>query len=247
MSRVCLKILRAAAAGPKVAEFRLSRQRTPAAPASCRLVYMKFFDISVPISSELPIYEGDPPTQIDLWEEMARGAQADVRSLRMGTHTGTHVDAPSHFLAGAPSVDMLDLDACIGPAQVLDLTGLAGERIDRADLKRGLFAGVTRLLLKTRNSELWQLRRFEPRFAALTEAAAELLVERGVRLVGIDYLSIGPSDDPGPVHRILLAAGVVILEGLDLSAVAAGPYTLACLPLRLLGAEGAPARAILMA
>ena len=114
---------------------------------------MKFIDISVPVSPELPIYEGDPPTQINVWEEMARGAQADVRWFRMGTHTGTHVDAPAHFIPGAPSVDTLDFEACIGPAQVLDLTGLAEERIDRADLEHSLVAGVPRLLLKTRNSE----------------------------------------------------------------------------------------------
>ncbi len=208
---------------------------------------MRYYDISVPVAPSLPVYEGDPPTELALWQEMARGDLADVRALRMGVHTGTHVDAPAHFLAGGATIDRIELGACVGPALVLDLSAYQGELIGAAELAAVVPAGAERLLLRTRNSSLWQRPGFDPSFVALSEDAATLLVGRGLRLVGIDYVSIAPAADPGPVHRILLGAGVVVLEGLDLSGVAAGGYTLVCLPLRLQDAEAAPARAMLIA
>jgi arylformamidase len=208
---------------------------------------VKYFDISVPISPALPIYDGDPPIEISLWGQMAQGAIADVRTLRMGLHTGTHVDAPAHFLPGADLIDRLDLEACYGPAQVVDLTQLGHALVTPADLDGRLIPGVPRVLIRTTNSALWRRQAFQPSFVALSEEAACLLVERGVRLVGIDYLSVAPAADPAPVHRILLSAQAVILEGLDLSVVPEGRYTLICLPLRLEGTEAAPARAILIA
>jgi arylformamidase len=208
---------------------------------------MRYFDISVPVSDGLVTYAGDPPIHVELWHSMAQGAIADVRTLSMGVHTGTHIDAPAHFLPGGKTIDELDLETCFGPVQVMDLTAVAGGLIDRASLEAGLTPGVARVILKTRNSALWSLPAFDPGFVALLPDAAELLVERSIRLIGVDYLSVAPSPDPVSVHRILLSAGVVILEGLDLSSVPAGQYTLACLPLRLLGAEAAPARAILIA
>ena len=206
---------------------------------------MTYFDISVPISNSLVTYAGDPPIHLELWHAMAQGAIADVRTLSMGVHTGTHIDAPAHFIPGGKTIDELDLETCHGQVQVLDLTDVAGELIDRASLELKLTADVDRVILKTRNSSLWSQSAFDPRFVALSPDAAELLVERRIRLVGVDYLSVAPSSDPVSVHRVLLGAGVVILEGLDLSIVPAGAYILACLPLRLQGAEAAPARAIL--
>jgi arylformamidase len=204
-------------------------------------------DISVPISNTLPTYAGDPPIDLELWHSMARGDIADVRTLSMGVHSGTHIDAPSHFIPGGPTIDQIDLDACCGPAQVLDLSDSPQSPIDAAVIAQRLEPGVARVLLKTQNSRLWDRRDFDPNFLALAPDAAELLVQRNVRLIGIDYLSIAPSADPVTPHRILLSAGIVIVEGLDLARVAAGRYTLTCLPLRLADAEAAPARAVLTA
>ncbi|HTE87099.1 MAG TPA: cyclase family protein [Dehalococcoidia bacterium] len=207
---------------------------------------MEIFDISVPISKALPTYEGDPPIDLELWHSMARGDLADVRTLDMGVHSGTHLDAPSHFIPGGRTIDQVDLDTCYGPAQVLDLTAADTPLIGREQLAGSLAPDVVRVLLKTKNSGLWTRAEFDPSFVALAPDAAQYLVERGVRVIGIDYLSIAPFADPTTVHRVLLAAGVVILEGLNLSAVPAGHYTLACFPLRLAAAEAAPARAILI-
>jgi arylformamidase len=208
---------------------------------------MRYYDISVPVSASLPVYDGDPPVELALRQAMARGDIADVRSLSMGVHCGTHLDAPAHFLPGGTTIDRTDPMAGIGPAVVIDLSSLAGETIGRADLASRLPAGVERVLLRTRSSALWRQATFSQDFVALAPEAAALLVEHRLRLVGIDYLSIAPASDPGPVHRALLQAGVLILEGLDLSAVPAGSYTLVCLPLRLEGAEAAPTRAVLLA
>lgn len=206
---------------------------------------MKIYDVSVPITATLPIYEGDPPTQIEAVARTAHGDLANVSRITIGSHTGTHVDPPSHFLDGAPSVDALPLEVLIGPALVIDLTqasGISAAELDAA----GVPAGTERLLLKTRNSQLWQTGGFRKDFLGLREEAARRLVEWGVRLVGIDYLSIAPYDNPRAAHLPLLQAGVVILEGLDLSAIRPGRYTLVCLPLKIQGGDGAPARAVLI-
>jgi arylformamidase len=208
---------------------------------------MTYFDISVPLSSDLPVYSGDPQLRIELVQSMAKGAVADVRSLTMGTHTGTHVDAPAHFIQGGRTVDELRFDDCIGPAQVLDLSAENLGDIEPQQLAGALDPRVPRVLLRTRNSELWRKKTFDSSFTALSEPAARYLVDQGIKLVGIDYLSIAPFGAPAAVHRDLLNAGIVILEGLNLSEVPAGNYTLICLPLKLRGAEGAPARAILVA
>jgi arylformamidase len=208
---------------------------------------MGWIDVSVPLRDGMVVYEGDPPARIERVAEIARGDMANITHLDLGAHTGTHVDAPAHFLPGGAGADRLPLDVLIGPAVVADLTARAGD-IDAAALGAvDLPDGTERLLLKTRNSALWARDAFVPEFAGLTDAAARELVARGVRLVGIDYLSIAPSGDPAPTHRTLLGAGVVIVEGLDLRAVAPGRYELVCLPLRIAGADGAPARALLRA
>ncbi|HEY6056738.1 MAG TPA: cyclase family protein [Candidatus Limnocylindrales bacterium] len=206
---------------------------------------MDWLDISVPVGPETPIFEGDPPFRRELAAAISRGDVCNVSHLDFGAHTGTHVDAPSHFIEGAPATDTIPLDALVGPAWVVDATGHA-TTIDVAGLARlPIPEGEQRLLFKTAAADLWSEGEFSKAFVGLSGDAATALVERGVRLVGSDYLSVAPFGDPAPTHRALLDAGVVILEGLDLRAIPPGPYDLVCLPLRLVGSDGAPARAIL--
>jgi len=165
----------------------------------------------------------------------------------MSCHTGTHVDAPHHFLNNGITVDDLSLDLLVGRAYVLylpDVSMITASALMQADIP----PRTRRLLFKTRNSQLWadNNREFQTDYVALSVDAAELLVDRNVKLVGIDYLSIAPYKMSTQVHSILLDAGMVIIEGLDLSRVSQGRYTLHCLPLKLGGADGAPARAILV-
>ncbi|MGI8727316.1 MAG: cyclase family protein [Solirubrobacterales bacterium] len=203
---------------------------------------MKLYDISVPITEEMPIYHDNPGFGIELASAIARGDGANVSELRMGAHTGTHVDGPSHFYDGRAGTEMLPVEPMIGPCAVVEIAE-PGAAIDRGTLEgAGVPGGVRRLLLKTPNSKLWVRSEFTGEFVRLDESGAEWILERGVELIGIDYLSIGDAD----AHRALLAANVVALEGLDLRAVEPGPYTLVCLPLRLVGSDGAPARAVLI-
>jgi arylformamidase len=190
------------------------------------------------------VYEGDPGVEVAPRLEIARGDTANVSLLSMGSHTGTHVDAPVHFIEGGATVEALPLDVLIGPALVAEV---GCERlIGRRDLEAMPLDGQSRLLLKTRNSALWAAGDFSRDFVALDLEGARHLTERGLRLIGIDYLSIEAFHSPGhPVHRHLLGAGVVILEGLDLSRVAPGVYELVCLPLPVRGIDGAPCRAVL--
>jgi arylformamidase len=187
------------------------------------------------------VYPGDPEVNVDLVRSIADGDDADLSHLDLGAHTGTHVDAPRHFLAGAAGADALPLDVLIGAAWVADATGVSGD-VDLAALDAlDVPPGTERLLLRTRNSALWAREAFSPEFASVAPDAASALVERGIRLVGIDYLSVG---DP-ETHRTLLGAGVVVVEGLDLRRAPIGACRLICLPLRLVGLDGAPARAVL--
>ena len=192
------------------------------------------------------MWPGDPRVVVEPVARVEDGDVAAVSRLALGTHTGTHVDPPAHFLAGGITVDELPLDVLVGPALVADATGDAP--IDAARLEQlDLPAGTTRLLLKTRAAGV------APSGSRGNVAApglvapdgAEWLVARGVRLVGVDTLSIEPAGADYPVHRILLGAGVIIVEGLDLAAAPPGPYELVCLPLRITGGDGAPARAVL--
>jgi arylformamidase len=206
---------------------------------------MKIIDVTVPIRSGMIVYEGDPPVQRTLAQSIAGGAICNVSRLACGVHTGTHIDAPVHFIEGAAGIEATPLDALIGDACVVDATGITAD-IDAVTLSRlAIPADATRLLFKTPNSRLWERDAFSPDFFGLAEDAARELVRRGVRLVGIDYLSIAPKADPAPTHIALLSAGVVIVEGLDLRAVTPGAYRLVCLPLLLEGSDGAPARALL--
>lgn len=208
---------------------------------------MRLYDISVPLSPNLPAYAGDPPIEFQPWTQLATGDSYNLTRVSLGSHSGTHIDAPSHFLPNAPGIEAIDLSTCIGPALVIDLCGCGLRPLEPDDLEPALPAGTQRLLLKTANSALWRLPQPPRNVASLTPPAAELLIERGVALAGIDYLSVAPASDPGTVHRLLLGAGIIILEGLDLNAVPAGRYTLLCPPLRFDGLDGAPVRALLIA
>lgn len=209
----------------------------------------RILDISLPVGPDMLVWPGDPPVAVEATARIARGDTANVSELRLGSHTGTHVDPPAHFLDGEGTADELPLDALVGDAVVADLTGRAGpvgpDDLDGLQLP----AGTARLLIKTDNSALWARRplEFPDDYVALSAAGARWVVDHGIRLVGTDFLSIEERHAPGhPAHVTLLSARVVILEGLDLSAVAPGAYTLACLPLKLAGGDGAPARAVLV-
>ena len=207
---------------------------------------MKIYDITVPIYAKMPVYEGDPGVKIDAWSAFAKGDSSNVSMLNFGAHTGTHVDAPAHFIEGARKIDALSLEVLIGAARVIrvpdDLTEITSEFLERGDL-----SGVERLIFHTRNSAFWS-EGFRKDFTHLLPEAAQLLVERGVKLVGTDYLSIEKfHSGHHKTHLTLLANNVVIVEGLNLSDVPEGDYELICLPLKIAdgSGDGAPARAVL--
>jgi arylformamidase len=207
---------------------------------------MKVYDVSVPLRAGMPTYDGEPGPVLDFRSLLSRGDSMTISALSLGSHTGTHVDAPAHFLDGAPGVDSLPLDALVGPAYVAEFGG--DVHITGADLdSMAIPPDCRRLLLKTPNSRFWDDDSFHQEFIALAPDAAEALAERDIRLVGIDYLSIERFHaDPHDVHETLLGKGVVIVEGLDLRRIAPGPYLLVCAPLNVVGAEGAPARTFLI-
>lgn len=208
---------------------------------------MPIHDISLPISESLVVWPGDPAIQITQPSHLNRGDEATVSRLDMGAHTGTHVDAPAHFVPDGVGVDGLDLDLLVGPALVVH--ALESDALS-ADVLEGLSipAGTKRVLFCTHNSERWARgeTEFWTDYVGVTDEGAQWLIARGVRLVGIDHLSVAPFDELVPPHRTLLGAGLVVVEGLDLSNVAPGIYHLVCLPLKIVGGDGAPARAILI-
>jgi arylformamidase len=203
---------------------------------------MQIHDISVPIHPGMIIYEGNPGVELERVDSIPDGAQANVSRPTLGVHTGTHVDAPLHFIEGGPGSESLELEQLIGPATVVDASAAESD-LDEETL-RGLDipSGAERVLLKTKNGRLWAGGVFTRDFIRLTGSGARFVIGLGVRVIGIDFLSIGDSE----AHRELLGAGVVPLEGLDLRAVEPGDYELVCLPLRLEGSDGAPARAVLL-
>jgi len=208
---------------------------------------MHTYDISLTISPSLPTWPGDPPIVLERVEKIEDGSNANVSRLDMGVHTGTHVDAPYHFLPDGKSVEQLNLSLLTGRAYVLHLP--EADLITAAALEAAQIPPRTRrVLFKTRNSGYWtrQERDFQTGFVGISPDGAAYLIKRGVKLVGVDYLSVAPYKQSRPTHEIFLSAGVVIVEGLDLSRVSQGRYTLFCLPLKLAGSDGAPARAILV-
>jgi arylformamidase len=208
---------------------------------------MRMYDISVGVSPEIPVWPGDPPVKLERVKSMEDGEEANVSQLQSGVHVGTHIDAPIHFVEGGQSVDMIPLKSLLGRAYVVDLR--KADVLDAQALESARIPPRTRrLLFKTKNSDHWvnEERKFQRDFVAVDASGAEWLVKKGVKLVGVDYLSVAPFNDGVATHRILLEAGVVIVEGLNLARVSKGRYTLYCLPVKLMGSDGAPARAVLV-
>jgi arylformamidase len=210
---------------------------------------MTIYDVSVPLSAATPTYPGDPTIEITPWLELKRDDAANVSLLHFGAHSGTHVDAPAHFIEGGSKVEALPLDTLLGEVTVVevphDMMAIDGDFVIN-----NCRLGWERILFKTRNSSFWKNREegFRADYTYLEPNAARRLIAMGIQLVGIDYLSIEQfASNNFETHWILLSNGVVILEGLDLRNVPAGPYELICLPLRIAGGsgDGAPARAVL--
>jgi arylformamidase len=198
-------------------------------------------DVSVPIHSGMVTFPGNPEVALERVQSLERGDEATLSRLALGLHTGTHVDAPSHFIPQGAAVDALPIEALVGPARVIEVRdprAVTAEELALNDFARG-----ERVLFKTANSpRCWQTPTFVSDYVALSPSGARLLAALGVRTVGIDYLSIAAMDQGREVHRILLSAGVCIIEGLDMTQAAPGTCDLFCFPLRIAGAEGAPAR-----
>jgi arylformamidase len=208
---------------------------------------MTIYDISLTVTPTLPVWAGDPPVRLTQPSHLERGDICTITRIDISAHTGTHLDAPAHFIRGGATVETLDLEALIGPARVVDARGrghLTAEALEALAIP----PGVERLLLRTENSALWQRGEtaFAEDFIAIAPGGAAWLVDHGVKLVGIDYLSVGSFDNGIPTHEILLNAGVIAVEGLDLSAIEPGEYQLICLPIKIGGADGAPCRAVLI-
>ena len=204
------------------------------------------WDITLALSARLPTYLGDPSYKRRLVQAIADGSTADVSLLTLSAHIGTHVDAPSHLFSGGKTVDELDLEVMVGPALVVEFTGqgpITREFLERSDIS----VSEERVLFKTHNSSLWDMSEFQNDYVGFNLEAANWLVTNGARLVGIDYLSVdAPGNADLPVHRVLLDSEIVIVEGLDLRQVSPGNYNLVCLPMKIEGSEGAPARVILL-
>ena len=207
----------------------------------------RIYDISVPIRSGGIVYPGNPEIDISLQQAVAKGAGANVSAICFGSHTGTHADASRHFFDDGQPVDQIPLDRLIGPALLVSFPDDV-RAVGAAELKAHDLRGRKRILLRTRNSALLSQKQFAPDYTYLAPDGAEYLVDKGIELVGIDYLSIEQfHSGHHRTHRTLLAKSVVILEGLDLSVPPPGEYQLICLPLRIEGCDGAPARAVLIA
>jgi arylformamidase len=210
---------------------------------------MEIYDVSVPLSSTTPTFPGDPGIEIKLWKDLAKGDAANVSLIHFGLHSGTHVDAPAHFIEGGTRVDALPLDSLIGEAEVVEI-GEHVKVIDETVIASHCMRGSRRVLFKTRNSSFWNNpeQGFRLDYTYIDPAAAAQLVASGIKLVGIDCLSVeGPGTEKYETHHILLSNNVVIIEGLDLRRVPSGLYELICLPLKIAEGrgDGAPARTIL--
>jgi arylformamidase len=208
---------------------------------------MRIYDISLLISPNMPTWPGDPNVVLERVDKMEEGSHNNVSRLGLSVHTGTHVDAPYHFLAKGKTVETLSLNHLTGRVYVAylpEVPQITAEVLERAEIP----PRTRRILFKTRNSDIWARNEmsFQRDFTAISPDGAEYLVSRGLKLVGVDYLSVAPFGQSESTHQILLGAGVIVVEGLDLSQVPPGRYTLYCLPLKLAGSDGAPARAILI-
>lgn len=210
---------------------------------------MQIYDVSVPLSAATPTYPGDPPIEVRHWLQLSDGDPANVSLLHFGAHSGTHVDAPAHFIEGGAKSDSLPLDILVGLAEVVEVPHDVTV-IDEDFVSQNCRQNLERVLFKTRNSSFWgeSVNSFREDYTHLTAAAAERLAIKNIKLVGIDYLSIEKfKAEKFEAHHALLSRGVVVLEGLDLRQINPGRYELICLPLKIAdgSGDGAPARAIL--
>lgn len=205
---------------------------------------MKLIDITVPLDSNVPVYPGNTPFSLEAIKRIANGDSSNLSTLHLSAHTGTHVDAPSHLFDGAGGADTLPLELLMGRTRVIDVSSrksIGPDDLASVDLREDV-----RLLIKTANSRLWRSTGFHPDYVGMTEAGARHLVERGVKVLGVDYLSVEEFKKPGaPAHRVLLGGGTIVIEGLNLIEVEPGIYDMFCLPLRVVGSDGAPARVVL--
>jgi arylformamidase len=205
---------------------------------------MKLIDVSVPLDGNLPTYPGNAPFHLEPTKRMAHGGSSNLSTLHMSAHAGTHVDAPRHFFDDGPAVDALPLEMLMGRARVIEVVsrrGIGPEELSATDLSEDV-----RVLIKTANSRWWGDAEFHQDYVGVTEAGAKHLVDRGIKVLGVDYLSVEEFKKPGaPAHHVLLGGGTIVIEGLNLRDVEPGVYEMFCLPLRLVGADGAPARVVL--
>jgi len=205
---------------------------------------MKLIDITVPLNANTPTYPGNTVFSLEPIKRLAQGGSSNVSTLHMSAHAGTHVDAPRHFFDEGAGVESLGLELLCGRSRVIELTtrkAITPEDLAGIDLNEDV-----RVLFKTHNSRLWGTPEFHPDFVGVSGAGARYLVDRGVKVVGVDYLSVEPYKTPGaPAHHALLGAGTIVIEGLNLRDVEPGIYEMFCLPLAIVGSDGAPARVVL--
>ena len=205
---------------------------------------MRLIDVSVPLDAGLPTYPHNTPFSLEPIKRIARGDSSNVSTLHMSAHTGTHVDAPRHFFDAGAGTESLALELLMGRARVIEVdsrAGIAAEDLAPIDLSDDI-----RVLIKTHNSRLWGSPEFHQDYVGVTDSGAKYLVEHGIKVVGVDYLSVEKFHNPGaPAHHVLLGAGTIVIEGLNLRDVDPGVYEMFCLPLRIVGSDGAPARVVL--
>jgi len=205
---------------------------------------MKLIDVSVPLDDHLPTYPNNTPFTLEPIKRLAKGDSSNVSTLHMSAHAGTHVDAPRHFFDEGLGTDALPLEMLVGRAHVIEVTtrrGIGSDDLSPIDLSEDV-----RVLIKTLNSRFWGSPDFHTDYVGMTESGARHLIEHGIKVVGVDYLSVEEFKKPGaPAHRLLLGAGTIVIEGLNLRDVEPGIYDMYCLPLRVVGSDGAPARVVL--
>jgi arylformamidase len=205
---------------------------------------MKLIDVTVPLDAHLPTYPNNTPFALEPIKRLARGDSSNVSTLHLSAHAGTHVDAPRHFFDEGLGADALPLEMLVGRARVIEMTTRRGIGAD--DLAEFDLSEDVRVLIKTVNSRFWGSPDFHSEYVGMTESGAKHLVEHGIKVVGVDYLSVEEFKKPGaPAHRMLLGAGTIVIEGLNLFDVEPGVYDMYCLPLRVVGSDGAPARVLL--
>jgi arylformamidase len=205
---------------------------------------MKLIDVTVPLDASLASYPNNVPFSLEAIKRLARGDSSNVSALHMSAHTGTHVDAPRHFYDDGTGTEALPLEMLVGRARVIELRTRAGITAD--DLAGIDLSEDVRLLIKTQNSRLWGDPEFHTDYIGITESGAKYLVDHGIKVVGVDYLSVEVFRTPGaPAHHLLLGAGTIVVEGLNLRDVDPGVYEMLCLPLKVVGSDGAPARVVL--